>query len=558
MNNNGSGAGRFTNSIAHAPSGAVRYESASPAKTDLPRPGRLDVKPSGPVMREQVFILRSITLVGLVILFIWPATLNRGPFFYLDTRSYIRSADAALNKIAHTRTDWTAEDANSAEGQNLYDVGQAKTRSLKEMTKKGILLGRSLYWGLLPYIGAITGNFWLTILLQSAAILVAIYLTLRTLGYPVWPTLVFVSVGLALVSDAPFYASLLLPDLFVGFVVLGSVVLIAVQRPMGRKEIGAWYLFLSWSLLCHDAGILTAALLLGVAAIVNLSRRSWSNWRGLCIILLALITASAGQSLVAFGISRSTHQAPLRIPFLEARLIADGPGTQYLRATCPQSHFTLCEYVKDLPMPSEEFLWGTDPGKSIYEVASYERRRDLSAEQLRFVMAVVRYDPAGVLRTGLLNTWGQFLDFSLSNFDYGAVFDDMMERTFPESALVRIRASAAYRDKLPVALFSVLVYVLVIGSFIYLLLACLTILPGRNVNGLLKRVFVWAFAGLVLSAAVGGGISFAQQRYQARVVWIIPLVALLVESRRWIHRHGDSAVLHDAREKSADEEKVQA
>jgi hypothetical protein len=231
----------------------------------------------------------------------------------MDTRTYIRSADAALNKVTHTRTDWTTEDTNSVEGKNLYDVGQARARSLKEITKKGIMLGRSLYWSLFLYLGAITGGFWLTIVWQSACVLVAIYITLRTLGYSVWPTLVFVSVGLALVSDVAFFASFLLPDLFVGFVVLGSAILIAVQREMGRKEIAAWWFFLSWAVLCHDSGLLTAASLLGVAVIGNLCRHSWSNWRGLSIILLALITAYVGQSLVTHGIRRHYGFLSLRL-----------------------------------------------------------------------------------------------------------------------------------------------------------------------------------------------------------------------------------------------------
>ena len=535
MNNNGLGAGRYANNITHPRSGAVRYESVVPAKANL----------SERTMRGQAFLLRSMVLVGLVLLFLWPAIWNRGPFFFMDTRTYIRSADAALNKVTHTRTDWTTEDTNSVEGKNLHDVGQARTRSLKEITKKGIMLGRSLYWSLFLYLGAITGGFWLTIVWQSACVLVAIYITLRTLGYSVWPTLVFVSVGLALVSDVAFFASFLLPDLFVGFVVLGSAILIAVQREMGREEIAAWWFFLSWAVLCHDSGLLTAASLLGVAVIGNLCRHSWSNWRGLSIILLALITAYVGQSLVTYGISRSTHQAPLRFPLLEARLIADGPGTSYLRATCPQSHFTLCEYVNDFPMTSEDFLFGTNPGKSVYEVASYERRRDLSAEQLRFSLAVLRYDPVGILRTGLLNTWAQLLDFSLSNFGYDAIFNDKMERTFPESAMVQIRSSLAYHEKFPAVVFSILNYLFVICSLTYLLLVHLKILPGRIMNSLLKRVFVWAFAGLVLNAAISGAISFAQPRYQARVVWIVPMVALLVESRRWIHSRGDGSVLGD-------------
>ncbi len=496
-------------------------------------------------VRGKALLLRALAIAAMIILFLWPAIWNRAPFYFLDTRTYIRSIDAAMNKLTHTHTNWTAEDDASAEPQNssssvteerLYDLGQAKTRSLGEITKKGIMLGRSLYWGLLLYVGSVTGGFWLTIVLQSACIPFAIYLTLRSLAYPVWPTLAYISLGLALFSDAAFYSSFLLPDLFLGFAVLGCAVLIALRRKLEHKEATAWYLFLLGALLCHDSCILVAGSLLLVAVSANFFRRSWSNWRGLCIIILALMTAYAAESLVNYGITRATHQAPLRFPLLEARLIADGPGTQYLRATCPQSHFALCAHVRDFPMTSEDFLFGTDPGKSVYEVASYEQRKALSAEQIRFVLAVLRYDPVGVVRSGLQNAWTQFSNFTLSNFNSDATFNDKMERTFPESVMVQIRRSSAYHETFPVATFSALLYIFVIGSFIYLLLVRLGVLSERSMNDLLTSMFIWSFAGLVLNAALSGGISFPQSRYQARVVWIIPLIALLVESQRWVHR----------------------
>ena len=515
------------------------------ATEGLPHPTTSLPTKSRQLVRGRAFFMRALALAALIILFLWPALWNRAPFYFLDTRTYIRSIDAALNKITHSRTDWTAEDAANAGGptfssttteQKLYDIGQAKTRSLGEITKKGIVLGRSLYWGVLLYAGSVTGGFWLTIVLQSASLLLAIYLTLRTLDYPLWPTLIYVSLGLAFLSDAAFYSCLLLPDLFVGFSILGCAVLISLKRTLRRKEAAAWFLFLLGSLLCHDSCILIAASLLAVAVVADLFRRSWSNRRGLGIIGVALVTAYCAQAVVTYGIGRATHQAPLRFPLLEARLVADGPGTRYLRASCPQSHFTLCEYVHDFPMASADFLFGTDPGKAVYETASYEQRKALSAEQGRFVVAVLKYDPAGVVRTGLWNTWAQFSNFTLSNFNSDAAFNDKMERSFPTSIMIQIRGSSAYHQTFPVSILTVLLYIFVIGSFMYLLLAYFGILSRRDMNEPLKGMFVWSCLGLVLNAALSGGLSFPQQRYQARVVWILPLIALLVEAPRRVQR----------------------
>ena len=485
--------------------------------------------------------LRGPVLLALIALLLWPAVWNRGPFYFPDTRTYMRSEDAAMSKFTHRRTAWTAEDSDSAAAprspapqdtqQSLHNIGEARTRSLEAIKKKGIVLGRSLFYGFALYAGAITSGFWLTMIFQSAAVLLGLYTTLRALAIPVWPTLAWLCLGLCLLSDVAFFTSYLMPDIFAGIAILSCAILLSICRRLTRVEYALWFLLLTFCLLCHDTCLLISVSLLGVAIAVDLVRRSWMNFRGLVLIFLAVITAYAAQSLVTYGIARTTGQQPIRFPLIEARLVADSPGTAFLRATCPQSHFTLCEYVSEFPMSSYDFLFGTEPGKSVYEMASYDRRRALSEEQFRFMFAVLRYDPASFFRTGLRNGGAQLLDFTLSNFRYDAVEKDNLDRTFPLQVLAQMRAGAAYRGTMPTETLTFLVYLFAIGAVVYLVLVLSGRIPGRRMSGPLKWIFFWVAAGIVLNAGICGGISVVESRYQARVVWLIPLVALLVEAQ---------------------------
>jgi hypothetical protein len=182
-------------------------------------------------------------------------------------------------------------------------------------------------------------------------------------------------------------------------------------------------------------------------------------------------------------------------------------------------------------MSSYDFLFATEPGKSVYEMASYEQRRALSEENFRFLFAVLRYDPAGFVKAGLRNSAGQFLDFKLLGFRYDAEEKDTMDRTFPIQVLAQMRAGAAYRGTMPAATLTVLVYLFVIGSVVYLVLALSGRIPGRRMSNPIKEIFFWITAGIVLNATICGGISAIESRYQARVVWLIPLVALLMEAQ---------------------------
>jgi hypothetical protein len=443
----------------------------------------------------------------------------------------MRSEDAALNKITHRRTAWTVEN-----GDPTSNLGQARARSLDDIKKKGIMLGRSLYWGLLLYVGAITGGFWLTIVIQSAIVVFVLYLALRAFKYPIWPTLVWLCLGMAFLSDVAFFASYLMPDIFAGFAILACAVLISTRERMTKMEYVLWYLLLAAAALSHDTCVLIAVTMLGLATLADLFRRSWLNWRGLCIILLAVLSAIVGQSIMTYGITRATGEVPLRFPLIEARLIADGPGTDYLRADCPQSQFALCDYVGEFPMSSNDFLFGKEPGKTVYELASYDQRRELSAEQFRFLLAVLKYDPAGVVKSTLYDSGEQFLDFRLYDFQYNADTKLSMDQTFPLQVLDQIHNGAAYKGTMHAGALTALEYIFVVASVVYLLLVLFGALVGRRMNQFMRGIFFWVFAGVVINAAIGGGISASQSRYQSRVVWLIPLVALLVELQAWIRR----------------------
>lgn len=487
----------------------------------------------------RVLLLRSITVAGLAVALIWPALWNGGPFHYPDTRTYMRAADAILHKLTGIKTDWSAEGqsapavAGSRPGESadqaLHNVGVARTRSLVEISRKGVLLGRPPYYGLLLYAGALSGGMWLTVLLQGAALLWAVYLLLRSLGIPAWPLLAYLGAGLCIFSDAPFFVSWLMPDLFAGIAILASAILIAKPEKLAGGDRACWWFLLTASMLSHDSCVLISASLLCLAILTNLLRRCWVNWQELGVILLAVLTALCGQSLVAFGIQRATGKAPLRIPFLSARLIADGPGTTYLRATCPGNGFLLCQYASQFPMTSEQFLWGNAPGKSVFELASYEQRRGLSAEQIRFFLAVARFDPSAVLKAMGRNIVTQLFDFRLLEFRYSPSEKDSMDRTYPLQVLTQVKASGAYRGGLPFGAFNVLPYVFACSSIAYLLLALAGRLPGRTIDGNLKQLFWWVLAGVVANAVICGGISTVAPRFQARVMWLLPLMALMVE-----------------------------
>ena len=502
-------------------------------------------------------LLRAGALLGVAFVFLWPALENLGPFYMSDTRTYIRTADAAVHKLTGHATVWTAPDApepaassapDSAPNADLalHDVGEAHTRSLAEISKKGILLGRSPFYGMLLYAGVADGVFLLSMLLQALMVLVAVGLLLRALRIPVWPHLVWVGLALCVTSTAPFYCCFLMPDLVAGIAVLACAVLLVAGGNIARAELVSWYLLLSFALLCHDSCLLIvfSMLALRVAAdlIAYLRKRgpAWSNRRGLSVILLALVTAYMGQSLVAYGAGKVAGRPALRLPFLSARLIEDGPGSNYLHTHCPQSGFALCAYVDEFPLTDGVFLFGTGPGYGVFEIAPYETRRAISQEQVRFLLAVVRYDPWGVIKAAARNSLMQLFDFKLSEyFKYKQATNDMFRRTYPLPVTQQIEASAAYRGVIPTALYSAIIYIFVVAALGWCAFALRGHEPTRSA---LRSILLWICAGILINAFVCGALSAPTSRNGARVVWLLPLVAIVsLVGRRQRKRAGGEA-----------------
>src|SRR6516164_9940957 len=307
--------------------------------------------------------LKSLVFALLLGIMIWPAFYNEQPFFFPDTTAYIRAADLGVQSLTHHTTPWSvsAEDKDGGGQDSADDSGTKRVNSVKDKT---VFSGRSPYYGVLLYLGEVTGGFWISITLQALALLVALAWALRALQLPMWPHLLWIGVVIATTTSASFFASFLMPDVFAALTILGCSVLIAHPRRLSAVDYSIWLLLLAASLMFHDSHTLIAATLLLLGLTWNLLTRRWSNWRGLGFIGFALLLAACAQLVFDFAVQRVVGASPLRLPFLMARVIEDGPGYRFLRDTCPGSQ--VCDYIGRLPMSSDEFLWSSKMNRGVF------------------------------------------------------------------------------------------------------------------------------------------------------------------------------------------------
>jgi hypothetical protein len=482
-------------------------------------------------------------LVGATLLLMWPAFYNHQPFFFSDTTAYIRGVDAAMVKLFGVSSAWTQQesDLSSNPGHMAQDGHISQDGHMAQ--DKTVLAGRSVFYGTLVYLGDRSGGEWLCIGIQALVVVLALFGLLRMLGLQTWPHLIGLVAVLAAFTPLPLYASFLLPDVFTGLTILACALLLTWDLRRHRPMALGWFALLSASLTFHTTHALLAVLMAGVGLVLYLWRRSLVVPRGLVAIAGALVIAYLCGTAFTVGVTRLSGQPPLTPPFLMARLIDDGPGYDYLRDTCPGSGFQACRFVERLPMQSDQFLWSRDPKIGAFAVADPGVRRALSREQYRFALAVFAHEPLAQTAVSLRNALEQAFLLKLTEFEYTPEDKTTFAVKVPAGYFASMQTTPAYTGKMPILALSVLSYTSAAVGLAFLLFCFYS---GRYRRARPPQQFMtlacWVLFGVFANAAVCGVLSGPHDRYQARVIWLIPAMALIAywQTRRQ-RRIGDSA-----------------
>lgn len=497
----------------------------------LPRP-RASALPALPA------ILAAALLLCLAAL--W----NGQPFFYPDTPTYLRGAEMGVARLVGPRAfkPWlparedtapTSTDAPAATG--------LPSRHLKPLTSvedKVVLAGRSVYYGALLYLGYVTGGMWLSVALQALSVAYVLHLLIVSLWGLDGLRVVGVAAALSVLSPLGVYTGFLMPDVFAPLVIL-SVALLAVywQQLPGQHR---WLLsaLLLFALSTHASHFVLALLMLALALLARLISERWRSLSGVGLIMIAACLGGAVAAEWAFNkaVTAAVGAPPLRLPHPMARLIDLGPGTSYLKQHCPaagNAGYAACAYVQNFPTAWDDFLFSSDPGKGAFALADADTKRRISAEQLAFVVDVLKHDPAGVIGGISADVLRQLILFQVDIWGYGETgIARFYQGRVPASVLATMQQSRAARPQPFNRLLTLASYASVLAS---LMLAAWwwwrrtratarmpRTLPQRRFND-----FAWiVIAGVVGNAVVCGTLASSLDRFQARVVWLLPFLAL--------------------------------
>jgi hypothetical protein len=475
-------------------------------------------------MRDSWRRLAAVLLGALALC--WAAALNGQPFFHPDTQAYVRGPDVAIMSVLGERfaTPWALHDPGvRAPAPAGEAIGPQRSFQDDE-----VIAGRSLFYGLLPYLGERTGGFWLTVLLQGLAVAGLAEIVLRAVGARSLKLYAGVMGGLALLTAAPFFAGLLMPDVWAGIGIGSLAALFAVNRRLTSADRGVLAVLTVFSAMAHNSHVLVLAGLTAAGGVWWLLRRRGGPDGRLAVGagVLAVVLALAGSAAFAAMVSHKYGKPPITPPFLTARVIADGPGTRWTREHCEGAAFEVCRYRDRLPLEVDDFLWAGDR-KGVFETASPESRRALAEEQTRFAAAVFLTYPLSQTAASLRNALLQTGRMDLEDFRYKPSVRQTLESQLPEPHRGRMLKTLAAADAWPLGLMEAVQMLALVASVGVI---GWSFAGGRRRPELSEALLFAGLvaAGVLLNGAICGAFSALHGRYQARVAWLLPLTAMVL------------------------------
>lgn len=415
------------------------------------------------------------------LLLLWPAGMNHYPLVFIDTVSFL--AQTIVSRLA-----WD----------------------------------KPMAYGLFLHLGHWEVSLWGAALLQALVVSWVLWrVQLAALGRVTFRSHLLLVAGMAVLTSLPWFTSTLMPDVMAGLVVL-TLWLLGFTGPGRRWAVGA---VASLAIAVHLSHLVIAAAMLVV--VVLLTRRIGPILRVAAPLVVALAFI-----IVSNGIGHGRYVvSPYGATFALARLQADGPAAALLRDRCPEAGWYLCAFTDRLPMDSDEFLW--DPRSPVAMDAAGRPRSMgtvlIAAEAAEIVAATLAAYPWEVLRHGLENMAEQLTLFRVGDTlvaDYLQVSARLMVVVGFPRELPSFDAALQMRGEMAAAALPfVWPYVPVV---VISLLLALWLGRRREVGTLLACVLV----GLLANAAATGALSKPHHRYQARIIWLLPLVAGLALAQR--------------------------
>jgi len=382
-------------------------------------------------------------------------------------------------------------------------------------------------------------SLWPVIFSQALALVLIIDLVLKSIisvnfRYRLAMLLVVIVV-LSITTGIDNYASQVMPDIWM------SIMILSVALLFLRKNI-SWPLFLLLfcifliAVLSHYSNLLVATILLIISIIIALvfRRNSFISIKSIKIVaiwcLLAWLIAPTINLYYGAGFKLSRANGVM----VTARFIHEGILQDYLKENCDKKEFMLCPFKDNIPNDCIDFLWGNsvlydgDCIKAGWGECWIEKN-DEFGKMILSMLKNPKYLKRAV-KMAFTSTYSQLLDFDIG------LMAPMQDNTPPYYGVRKIFSrelnqyvsSRQNTDFIYYKTGSKIQRYMVFLSFLFIVGLFLSNIKFDILQTKHFILLYFLIMGLLLNAFICGTLSLVIDRYQARVVWLVPFIAILL------------------------------
>ncbi|MFM9976702.1 MAG: hypothetical protein ACKVOP_01475 [Sphingomonadaceae bacterium] len=463
-----------------------------------------------------LFLFASATLL-------WPAILNGRALLLEDSASYYRGGALGVSTALSLARDWFL----SVFATTTAPVGAGDTATVAATAIGKSGGARSVIYSLATYLLRGPGNS-LFLLAAAQAILVGFLLVqAQALAAPHarFAPRVIALAAIGGLTGAAWYASTAMPDIFAGIAILAIILFALYFERLGLSLRLIFTLIIATAVAVHTSHLLLAVGL----TLASLGARFWLVRPGLrnALVTAGWMVAPIGlgigvlmtTALAGFG---EASVAPKRYPITLARSIDDGPGRWHLEKHCARERYAICDvFAGGIPQGIDAILWG--PG-GVRMQATPEQMERVREEEMLIVRRAASEYPLAQLASASTNLAGQLWEMGLTGLRFGNALDLRSDGAVDFAEISPDRPMLRKTSE-------------VLGYLAFGIALAFAWARRKRLTRTEVALLGLAVIGLVLNAGICGVLSAVTDRYQGRVAWVLPAVALAI----WLQMHAGRA-----------------
>lgn len=458
--------------------------------------------------------MASRTLL-LALLLVWPLLLFGGPSYIADSAAYLKGGKVAV--------EFAADKIAGLTGATIVPAAadEKAIATTEPNQQAGATGARSIVYSVAAYLLRMPGQMIVGLaILQIIAAAFVCAVTATVLGVERERNFVQIAAILAFTTSLPIFTAFAVPDIF-SAILLGCAVLLTTKLDRLSLGVRLSLAALSTFAVTTHASIpplATGLLLVGSVYLFVQSRRGatdgWRRWGWAAAPILFGFAVTVASGLVAFG---EVSLAPKHYPLALARSVSDGPARWYLERECVTPRYAVCEvFGTNIPDQVSPFLFNET---GLTGRATPEQMDRIRSEEREIVIRAALAYPGTELTTLSRNIFRQ-----LVGFGFGATsFVDRIGIDAAGEPRLVVTGAAPPKTLTALHLLFTVVLILTVGW---------AIANFRRLGESDRAALLLLLAGIIGNAVICVVFSGISERYQSRVIWLVPLFVLSIALAR--------------------------